>query len=51
MISAETEEESEEAMVALEKALGEAKKVAKTASTLVFGIEVPDDDPKPSSES
>lgn len=49
--SQETEEESQDALLALEKALGEAKRVAKTASTLVFGIEVPDDDPKPTSES
>ena len=51
LISAETEEESEDALLALEKALGEAKKVAKTASTLVFGLEVPDEEPKPTSES
>ncbi len=50
LISTETEEESEDALLALEKALGEAKKVAKTASTLVFGIEVPDEEPKPTSE-
>jgi segregation and condensation protein B len=52
LISAETEEESEDALLALEKALGEAKKVAKTASTLVFGLEVPDEEPKtPTSDS
>ncbi len=48
LVSAETEEESADALDALEKALGEAKKVAKTASTLVFGIEVPDEEAKPS---
>lgn len=46
LISAETEEESADALDALERALGEAKKVAKTASTLVFGLEVPDDEGK-----
>jgi segregation and condensation protein B len=51
LVSAETEEESADALDALERALGEAKKVAKTASTLVFGIEVPDDDGKPTTES
>ncbi len=50
-VSAETEEESADALDALERALGEAKKVAKTASSLVFGIEVPDDDGKPTTES
>lgn len=47
LVSAETEEESADALDALEKALGEAKKVAKTASTLVFGLEVPDEEAKP----
>ena len=51
LVSAETEEESADALDALERALGEAKKVAKTASSLVFGIEVPDDDGKPTTES
>src|SRR5262249_11154770 len=47
LVSVETEEESADALDALEKALGEAKKVAKTASTLVFGLEVPDEEQKP----
>ena len=46
----ETEEESADALDALERALGEAKKVAKSASTLVFGIEVPDEEQKPGSD-
>lgn len=50
LISEETEAESADALDALERALGEAKKVAKTASTLVFGLEVPDDDNKPASD-
>jgi len=51
LVSAETEEESADALDALERALGEAKKVSKTASTMVFGIEVPDDDGRPPGES
>jgi segregation and condensation protein B len=51
LVSAETEEESADALDALERALGEAKKVAKTASSLVFGIEVPDEEGKPGGES
>jgi len=47
LVSTETESESQDALDALERALGEAKKVAKTASTLVFGIEVPDEEQKP----
>ncbi len=47
VVSAETEEESADALDALERALGAAKKVARTASTLVFGIEVPDEEAKP----
>ena len=50
LVSDETEEESADALDALERALGEAKKVAKTASTLVFGIEVPDEEQKPGSD-
>ena len=42
-VSEETERESNEAMEALEKALGEAKDVAKRASTLVLGVNVEDD--------
>jgi segregation and condensation protein B len=45
-VSEETERESNEAMEALEKALGEAKDVAKRASTLVFGMQVEDADDK-----
>jgi segregation and condensation protein B len=51
LVSAETEEESADALDALERALGEAKKASKTASTMVFGIEVPDDDGRSSGES
>jgi segregation and condensation protein B len=47
LVSTETEEESADALDALERALGEAKKVAKTASTLVFGVELPEEDGKP----
>jgi segregation and condensation protein B len=47
LMSSETEEESADALDALERALGEAKKVAKTASTLVFGVELPEEDGKP----
>lgn len=43
-VSEETERESTEAMEALEKALGEAKDVAKRASTLVFGMQVEEGD-------
>ncbi len=50
LISDETETESADALDALERALGEAKKVAKTASTLVFGIEVPDEEQKPTND-
>lgn len=50
LVSEETEEESADALDALERALGEAKKVAKSASTLVFGIEVPDEEQKPGSD-
>ena len=50
LVSEETEEESADALDALERALGEAKKVAKSASTLVFGIEVPDEELKPGSD-
>ncbi len=46
LVSDETEEESADALDALERALGEARKVAKTTSHLVFGLEVPDDDKK-----
>jgi segregation and condensation protein B len=45
-VSEETERESNEAMEALEKALGEAKDVAKRASTLVLGVKVDDDEDK-----
>jgi segregation and condensation protein B len=51
LVSAETEEESADALDALERALGEAKKVAKTASSLVLGIEVTDDEGTPPNES
>lgn len=44
LVSDETEEESADALDALERALGEARKVAKTATNLVFGLEVADDD-------
>lgn len=44
LVSNETEEESADALDALERALGQARKVAKSTSTLVFGVEVPDDD-------
>lgn len=47
LISSETEDESADALDALERALGEARKVAKTASTLVFGVELPDEEGKP----
>jgi len=47
LVSDETEAESADALDALEKALGEAKKVAKSASTLVFGLEVPDEEAPP----
>jgi segregation and condensation protein B len=50
LISDETETESADALDALERALGEAKKVAKTASTLVFGIEVQEEEPKPTND-
>lgn len=50
LVSSETEEESADALDALERALGEAKKVARTASTLVFGVEVPEEDGKPTNE-
>lgn len=43
-VSTATEAESAEALDALEKALGEAKDVAKRASALVFGIQVEDED-------
>ncbi|OGQ10087.1 MAG: SMC-Scp complex subunit ScpB [Deltaproteobacteria bacterium RBG_16_71_12] len=43
-VSVATEAESNEALDALEKALGEAKDVAKRASALVFGIQVEDED-------
>lgn len=43
-VSVATEAESNEALDALEKALGEAKDVAKRASALVFGIKVEDED-------
>jgi segregation and condensation protein B len=44
LVSAETEEESADALRSLERALGEAKKVAKSASSVVFGLEVQDED-------
>ncbi len=47
LVSKETEEESTEALEALEKALGEAKDVAKKASALVFGLEGTEDEPGP----
>ena len=43
-VSEETERESNEAMEALERALGEAKDVAKRASSLVFGMHLEDGD-------
>lgn len=43
-VSVATEAESAEALDALERALGEAKDVAKRASALVFGIQVEDED-------
>ena len=43
-VSTATEAESAEALDALERALGEAKDVAKRASALVFGIQVEDED-------
>jgi segregation and condensation protein B len=54
MVSRETEQESDDALVALERALGEAKKVAKNASSLVFGIESDEEadaDDRPRSKS
>jgi segregation and condensation protein B len=50
LVSSETEEESADALDALERALGEARKVARTASTLVFGVEVPEEVGKPTNE-
>ena len=46
LVSDETEEESSDALDALERALTTARKVAKTTSHLVFGLEVPDDESK-----
>ena len=43
-VSVATEAESNEALDALERALGEAKDVAKRASALVFGLKVEDED-------
>jgi segregation and condensation protein B len=47
LVSEETEKESAEALDALEQALTSAKDVAKRASTVVWGVTVDDDDPKP----
>jgi segregation and condensation protein B len=47
LVSEETEKESAEALDALERALTSAKDVAKRASTVVWGVTVDDDDPKP----
>lgn len=41
-VSEETERESNDALEALEQALGQAKNVAKRASSLVFGMDVED---------
>lgn len=51
IVSKETEAESSEALEALEKALGEAKDVAKKASALVFGLEGTEDEPGPPGSS
>jgi len=50
-VSAETEQESNDALEALERALGEAKDVAKRASSLVFGMQVEDEDGPSSSQA
>lgn len=47
LISEETEQESAEALDALERALTEAKSVAKKASTVVWGVTIDDDEPRP----
>ena len=44
VVSDETERESMDALDALERALGQAKKVAKNASQLVFGVDDVDDE-------